>query len=447
MNPKKIISSLIFAFLTVSILPTTNVVENVQAEKIYNEKNTILDLSKSKSVDAKLDDVIVSVAPIKTTDNGLTTFDFTISDKKSEAVLSHIDWLITIKDPNNQKVFQSSTIHSHVGKNSFSYGFEKEGKHTLSVQVASLGPKMLGMDVPGPAQTRVVISGDPMNGWQKDPNKFFGAKNVIFNLDVPANDTVKFAENNNGLNLDSKTIDNSSILEGRNKEKTKVNVELLTNPQKVVAGQPTTVILNVKTENGTAITHPDILTKLSKEKTVLYQSAEQGNPEIAINGALHGHTGHIALDYTFPKAGMYTINTKVNSIPVSNVMFGSINPKYTIIVEEPIADTQEKIGQIGDSSTSNVVSIIGQQSPFYNPDKIQIKKGSSLKFFNNDAIPHTVTSTLDKLGSPIPSVSDSFDTGLLEFNESSKIKFDKEGNFNYFCTIHPFMQGKITVTT
>ena len=67
---------------------------------------------------------------------------------------------------------------------SFSYGFEKEGLHTISVQVASLGPKMLGMDIPAPAQTRAVISGDPMNGWQNDPNKFFGAKNVDFKLDV-----------------------------------------------------------------------------------------------------------------------------------------------------------------------------------------------------------------------------------------------------------------------
>lgn len=108
----------------------------------------------------------------------------------------------------------------------------------------------------------------------------------------------------------------------------------MTNPQKVVAGKPTTIILNVKTDNGTDITHTDILAKLSEDKNILYQSAKQGNPEIAVNGALHGHTGQIAFDYVFPNAGIYTLDAKVNSILASNVMFGSVNPTYIIVVEE-----------------------------------------------------------------------------------------------------------------
>lgn len=448
MNSKKIISSLIFAFLVVSIIPTTNIFENVRAEKNLTESR-ILDLSHSRSVDAKLGDVILSVDPISTSENGLTTFNFTITDEKTGAVLSHIDWLITIKDPNNQKLFQSSTIHSHVGKNSFSYGFEKEGPHTISVQVASLGPKMLGMDVPAPAQTRAVISGDPMNGWQKDPNKFFGAKNIDFKLDVSGDGTVAVLDSKNDSNLNVEQIDNSPILEGNNKEKTKVNVELLTTPEKVVAGQPTTIILNIKTENGTTITHPDILAKLSKDKTVLYQSAEQGNPDIAVNGALHGHTGHIAFDYTFPKAGIYTIDAKVNSIPVSNVMFGSVNPTYTIVVEEQqvsIDKEKENVMVQNEGTSSDIVSILGQESPFYDLANLEVKKGTTVTFVNNDAIPHTATSTLDELGNPTPSISDDFDTGLLNLNEKSEITFDQEGKFNYFCSIHPFMQGSITVT-
>ena len=446
MSFKKIISSLIFVVLTISIIPTTNIFENILAEKPLT-KNTPLDLSTSKTVDAKLDDVIVSVAPIKISEDGLTTFNFTITDEKTGAILSHIDWLITIKDSSNNKLFQSSTIHSHVGKNSFSYGFEKEGSHTISVQVASLGPKMLGMDIPEPAQTRAVISGDPMNGWQNDPNKFFGAKNVDFKLDVSNDGTVTFADSVNDSNVDTQNIDNSPVLEGN--ENTMVNIELLTNPQKIVAGQPTTVLINVKTENGTDITHPDILAKLSKGETTLYQSAEQGNPQIAVNGALHGHTGQIAFDYTFPKSGIYTIDAKVNSIPVSNVMFGTVNPTYTIVVEELESNEKEEntIKQSNVSTNSAIVSILGQESPFYEPTNIEVKKGSTITFLNNDAVPHTATSTLDELGSLTPSISDGFDTGLLKINEKSEIILDEEGKFNYFCTIHPFMQGSLTVTS
>ncbi|MGD1834440.1 MAG: cupredoxin domain-containing protein [Nitrososphaeraceae archaeon] len=446
MSSKKIISSLIFAVLAISIIPTTNIFENVLGEKPQT-KSTALDLSTSEVVDAKLDDVVVSVAPIKTSEDGLTTFDFTITDEETGAVLSHIDWLITIKDPDNNKLFQSSTIHSHVGKNSFSYGFEKEGVHTISVQVASLGPKMLGMDIPAPAQTRAVVSGDPMNGWQDDPNKFFGAKNIDFKLEVPKEGTITFEDNTKDLNMDIQNVDNSPVLEGN--ENTKVNVELLTNGQKVIAGEPTTILINVKTENGTDITHPDILAKLSKGETILYQSAEQGNPQIAVNGALHGHTGQIAFDYTFPYAGIYSLDAQVNSIPVSNVMFGTVNPKYVIVVEESeLKEIEENsIKQSDVSKNSNIVSILGQESPFYEPTDIEVKKGSSVTFINNDAVPHTATSTQDELGSLTPSISDDFDTGLLKINEQSEITLNEEGTFNYFCTIHPFMQGSITVTS
>ena len=258
---------------------------------------------------------------------------------------------------------------------------------------------------------------------------------------------VNFVDSVNDSNVDTQNIDNSPVLEGN--ENTKVNIELLTNPQKVVAGQPTTVLINVKTENGTDITHPDILAKLSKGETTLYQSAEQGNHQIAVNGALHGHTGQIAFDYIFPKSGIYTLNAKVNSIPVSNVMFGTVNPIYTLVVEESEATEKEEntIKQSNVSTSSAIVSILGQESPFYEPTNLEVKKGSTITFLNNDAVPHTATSTLDELGSLTPSIYDGFDTGLLKVNEKSEITLDEEGTFNYFCTIHPFMQGSLTVTS
>lgn len=78
---------------------------------------------------------------------------------------------------------------------------------------------------------------------------------------------------------------------------------------------------------------------------------------------------------------------------------------------------------------------------------LEVKKGTTVTFVNNDAIPHTATSILDKLGTPTPSISHDFDSGLLKSSERSEITFDYEGKFNYFCAIHPFMQGSITVTT
>jgi plastocyanin len=44
-----------------------------------------------------------------------------------------------------------------------------------------------------------------------------------------------------------------------------------------------------------------------------------------------------------------------------------------------------------------------------------------------------------------PTPSGVFDTGPLMMGEEKQVAFDKEGTFNYFCTIHPFMRGSITV--
>ncbi|GFN41351.1 MAG: hypothetical protein YK1312THETA_1010001 [Marine Group I thaumarchaeote] len=38
-----------------------------------------------------------------------------------------------------------------------------------------------------------------------------------------------------------------------------------------------------------------------------------------------------------------------------------------------------------------------------------------------------------------------FDSGYLDPNESFSIKFEESGTFDYFCTLHPWMKGKVIV--
>ncbi|NOJ27980.1 MAG: hypothetical protein DA330_08240 [Nitrososphaera sp.] len=46
-----------------------------------------------------------------------------------------------------------------------------------------------------------------------------------------------------------------------------------------------------------------------------------------------------------------------------------------------------------------------------------------------------------------PTPDNIFDTGILGNGQSKQIKFDKEGTYNYFCAIHPYMRGTVTVTS
>ena len=61
-----------------------------------------------------------------------------------------------------------------------------------------------------------------------------------------------------------------------------------------------------------------------------------------------------------------------------------------------------------------------------------IVSGTEVTFTNNDSATHTV-------------VFDSFDSGDLKPGDSYKHTFTNKGTFNYHCSIHPSMKGKVTV--
>lgn len=89
-----------------------------------------------------------------------------------------------------------------------------------------------------------------------------------------------------------------------------------------------------------------------------------------------------------------------------------------------------------------VVSIVGNSdSNSYNPNPIEIKVGDTVTWINDDSSPHTVTSS----SSNDDSSSSTFDSNVLRRGETFSFKFDKEGQYSYFCTLHPSMAGTVIV--
>lgn len=70
----------------------------------------------------------------------------------------------------------------------------------------------------------------------------------------------------------------------------------------------------------------------------------------------------------------------------------------------------------------------------FNPAAIEIASGSSVRWTNNDAVPHTSTSD-----------DPYWDSGSLANGESFVFTFDTVGEFPYHCTFHPTMHGTVTV--
>ncbi len=77
---------------------------------------------------------------------------------------------------------------------------------------------------------------------------------------------------------------------------------------------------------------------------------------------------------------------------------------------------------------------------FYIPLNLEVQKSTIVEWINSDDVDHTVQSQ-DGLGNVIPL----FNSNVLQTGEKFSYKFDESGTYNYFCTIHPWRVGVITV--
>jgi plastocyanin len=98
------------------------------------------------------------------------------------------------------------------------------------------------------------------------------------------------------------------------------------------------------------------------------------------------------------------------------------------------------------------VSIVNGSSTMtengYQPDPVQAKVGQTVVWTNNDIAFHTVTSGLPG----DPDVGAQFDSGLegptalTGVGKTFEHTFDTAGEFDYHCTLHPALIGKVVVT-
>ena len=75
----------------------------------------------------------------------------------------------------------------------------------------------------------------------------------------------------------------------------------------------------------------------------------------------------------------------------------------------------------------------------YVPSSLTITKGQTVTWKNQDSGFHTVTSgTYDN-------PDGKFDSGHINPDDTFSYTFEDSGSFDFFCTLHPWMYGKIIV--
>jgi plastocyanin len=75
-----------------------------------------------------------------------------------------------------------------------------------------------------------------------------------------------------------------------------------------------------------------------------------------------------------------------------------------------------------------------KQKESYAPKEISVAAGSEVSWLNKDSVAHTVT---EKGGS--------FDSSIVAAGATWSHKFGDAGTFEYYCALHPWMEGKVAV--
>ena len=96
----------------------------------------------------------------------------------------------------------------------------------------------------------------------------------------------------------------------------------------------------------------------------------------------------------------------------------------------------------GNSVTISPGSSVPSNGKSFVPDILTVPKGTTVTWTNGDSTLHTVTS-----GSPEAGNSGSeFDSSYLAAGKTFQHPFNTAGTFDYYCTLHPFMKGKVVVS-
>ena len=90
---------------------------------------------------------------------------------------------------------------------------------------------------------------------------------------------------------------------------------------------------------------------------------------------------------------------------------------------------------IGAAPTALAGTSVRMAGSRFEPSTLTIAVGETVRWFNDDALPHTVSAT-----------DGSWDSGNLAPGQAFERRFETAGSYSYLCRYHPGMVGSIEVT-
>jgi len=113
------------------------------------------------------------------------------------------------------------------------------------------------------------------------------------------------------------------------------------------------------------------------------------------------------------------------------------------MMEEPMMEEPADMGPFsGTISLPAGSSVPGcdETNECFIPAQVSVSVGETVTWSNDDTAAHTVTS-----GLPVEGPDGNFDSSLFMAGTTFDHTFDEAGEYDYFCMVHPWMIGKVSV--
>jgi plastocyanin len=153
---------------------------------------------------------------------------------------------------------------------------------------------------------------------------------------------------------------------------------------------------------------------------------------------------------------IYRISQSANASKTTTTTFTNATSSGTSStgIVANATNTATEIGQENVTAVSIEPGASDLADKAFNPSIVNIKVGDTVAWTNRDSVIHTVVEGSPSLTSPQSTIrpeasttSTEFKSGFLSQGMTFKHTFDKPGTFNYYCSIHPTMIGKVVVAS
>lgn len=138
---------------------------------------------------------------------------------------------------------------------------------------------------------------------------------------------------------------------------------------------------------------------------------------------------------TEPQAGLLSTAKAPQRLETKEAERSSVGPKESAKPSGPAKTVKVTIPENAFQGPQDWKSGAVFSEKFYTPNKVEIRVGDTVEWTNKDGITHTISFAKGI----------AVDSGPFEEGKSWKYTFTKAGEFEYFCTLHPYMGGKVEV--